>query len=185
MSAVKKSRQTSSAEDSLARASAVLERVAASMTSALGCGANSPGSSGKQNPNGSSSKTPRFFSREGSPLCSGTLPRSGMLHGGTVFTLPPSAPLTSATGSSSSLEIRSSDARQGEARRLWPTPTASYWSNKDIENTLRRWRGTSTNAKAKNQPTVGELVYALHGGLVNLDWMDQLMGLPAGWTRES
>lgn len=185
MSAVKKLRRTSSAGVSPASISLALETVAASMARALACGENSCESSGRHDRNGSSPKTWRCSLGEGSPLCSGTLPRSGMLRGGTVFPLPPSVPLTSATGYSWSRETRRFERDQAVPSRLWPTPTATYWSSKDAENTLRRWRGTSTNEKAKNPPTVGELVYALHGGLINLDWMDALQGFPPGWTRES
>jgi hypothetical protein len=98
-----------------------------------------------------------------------------MLHGGTVCPLPSSALHTSATDSSSSLDDRHA--------RNWPTPVATYWHPKDAALILKRWRGESQERKAKNLPTVGELVYALHGGPVNLNWLDSLMGLPPGWTK--
>ena len=152
-----------------AKISAVLEAVAASMESALGSGASSHVSSTKVDQNGSSSKTSRRSSVTGSPLCSGTLPRSGMMRGGIVSPLPPSALLTKETASSSS--------------RGWPTVTTTVWAMKDAQSVLARWAGVSQDKKAKNMPTVGELVEALHGGRMNLDWCDQLMGFPPGHTK--
>ena len=59
-------------------------------------------SSPKSDPGSSSSKTSRGSGLPGSKSSSKTLPRSGMMRSGTVSPLPASAPLTSATGSSSS-----------------------------------------------------------------------------------
>lgn len=176
MSAETKSRRKSSAAAFPAKASAVLEAVVGSMMTALGCGGNTPDSSKRPDLNGSSSKTAHSSSSAGSSLCSGTLPRSGMLHGGTVCPLPPSALHTSAIDSSSSLD-------GSRHVRNWPTPVATYWHPKDAALILKRWRGESQERKAKNLPSVGELVYALHGGPVNLNWLDSLMGLPPGWTK--
>lgn len=152
--------RSSTAAGSPAKMSAVLEAVAASMASALGSGASTPVSSTREGRSGSSSRTSLPSSATGSPLCSGTLPRSGMMLGGTVSPLLPSAPLTSATGSSSS--------------RAWPTPTATYWASSDAAAVLARWAGKKT-PKGNCQPTVGEVVQALHGGRVNLDWLDCLL----------
>ncbi len=153
-----------------AKTLAVLEVVAASMASALGSGASTPVLSAKAGRSGSSLKTSPPLSAMGSPLCSGTLPRSGMMRGGTVSPLQPSALLTTATGSSSS--------------RAWPTPTATYWASSDAASVLARWAGKKT-LKGNCQPTVGEVVQALHGGRINLDWLDCLLGFPPGHTRDS
>lgn len=162
--------QSCTAAGSRAKTSAdLVERVAASMASVLAFGVNLPDSSGKGAPSGLSSRTPHCSSNEGSPLCSGTLPRSGTCRGGIVYLLAPSALLTSATASSSS--------------RGWPTPTALYWASTDPALTLRRWQGDGSDARGRKAPSASELVEALHGRRVNLTWLDCLMGFPPDHSR--
>ncbi len=77
MSAETKSKRKSSAAVFPAKASAVLEAVAGSMMTALGCGGNTPDSSKRPDLNGSSSKTAHSSSSAGSSLCSGDLAALG------------------------------------------------------------------------------------------------------------
>ena len=106
----------SSAEDSHARTSAQLDEDEASQALGRGSGRTSRGSSAKSGRGSSSSKTSRCFADEALALSSPTFPRAGMTLRGTAFPLPPSAPITAATGSSWS---------RGE----YPTPAASRYGS--------------------------------------------------------
>lgn len=107
---------TSSAEGSLVRTSQPPAEGEASQAHGRGSGRISRGSSKKSGRGSSSSKTSRCFADEALALSSPTFPRAGMTLLGNAYPLPPSAPLTVATGSSWS---------RGE----YPTPTASRYGS--------------------------------------------------------
>lgn len=172
---------TCSVVDSHAKISALLARVRASLESALACGESSGGSSSSALLPTSSSRTSPPCERGGSTPSSPTLPRSGTFRGGIVYPLPPSAPLTGETGSSSWPTATASDkgmrtryAQGGTALsaavRTWPTPTCS-----EATGAGHRAQG------GKNLRTVASEESSA-GGPLNPEWVEQLMGFPAGWT---
>ena len=125
-------------------------------------------------------------------------PRSGMTHDGIAYQLPPSAPRTSATEYSLSLGTHGPNSDGlwptattgdhatrfaqggmplGMAARMWPTPTASSWSNQGSRALLQQHveQGDITEEE-KNQMVSG------NGGRLNPTWVEWLMGFPIGWT---
>lgn len=87
------------------------------------CGATSPASSEKPDPDGYSSRTCSPSDVEGLIESWGTLPRSGSMRNGVITARSRSAPRTDGNGSLSS----ASDPKQD--RPSWPTPTASDGAN--------------------------------------------------------
>lgn len=125
---------TSSAEGFLVRTSARQGEGEASQAHGRGSGRISRGLSAKSGRGSSSSKTSRCFADEALALSSPTFPRAGMTLRGTAFPLPPSAPLTGATGSSwspgeSLARVKSWDGTTPGERvaraKMWPSPTCS------------------------------------------------------------
>ena len=131
-------------------------------------------------------------------------PRAGMTRNGTAYRLPPLAPLTAATAFSSSLHAagawptptaRLGDNRGAQAKRylnparsndlddavafyrLWPTPQAG--DNRDRGNlstpAIRR-------RAAKGKQLNLSMVVSRESGQLNPQWVEWLMGFPAGWT---
>lgn len=157
----------SSAADSHARISALLGRVLGSMGRALDSGASLPESLGSFDPGSSLLRTSQRSLVEGLDVYSGTYPRSGMMRSGTVYPLPPSAPLTKGTGSSSwpTVTVHGNHNRKGAsaesgdglatAVRNWPTPRASENENRQTKPTPSQLRGEHgmNLATAVNWPT--------------------------------
>lgn len=107
---------TSSAEGSRVRTSQPPAEGEASQAHGRGSGRISRGSSAKSGRGSSSSKMSPCSAGEALALSYPTFPRAGMTLRGTAYPLPPSAPITAATGSSWS---------RGE----YPTPTASRYGS--------------------------------------------------------
>jgi len=139
-------------------------------------------------------------------------PRSGMTRNGTAYQLPPSAPRTSAIAYSSSLhgemqwtptakanqDSPSMEAR-APGRHLWRTPTVhdakhltprkeqknapvmladqikmrGLWPTPDASPHKYRLQGDSQQSRSLN---------GVHGGKLNPEWVEWLMGFPIGWT---
>jgi hypothetical protein len=99
----------SSAEDSLAKTSALQEREQDLQASAADSGGTSTGSLKKSARRGSSLKTYQPFAVTDWEMSCGPSLRSGTMRSGTVYPLPPLALLTDGTESG-----------------LWPTPTAVW-----------------------------------------------------------
>jgi hypothetical protein len=107
-----------------------------------------------------------------------TWPRSGMTVNGIAYQLPPSAPLTDAIAYSLSLhdvmewtptatanQMAPSMLPRNPGRHLWPTPHASPHKY--------RLQGDSQQSRSLN---------GVHGGKLNPEWVEWLMGFPIGWT---
>jgi len=113
-------------------------------------------------------------------------PRSGMTLNGIAYQLPPSAPRTSAIAYSLSQGTRGPNSDGlwptattkdhtsryaqggmplGMATRLWPTPDASPHKYS--------LQGDSQQSRSLN---------GIHGGRLNPNWVEWLMGFPIGWT---
>ena len=167
----------SSAAASRARISATLAKVRASLASVLASGGSTPESFASYDPASSSWRTSQRCLLAGWETFSETWPRSGMMRGGTVYPLPPSAPLTRGTGSlSSAWPCPSHGVTHGrvlasEAAR-WATPTARDWrSGAASQETLER-----------NARPLSEQIGAVQSGPLSAAWVEQLMGFPEGWT---
>lgn len=141
-----------------------------------------------------------------------TWPRAGMTQSGIAYQLPPSAPLTSVTGSS---RWPTPLARTGQAHRVgdpnrhggsnpndwaakWPTPRASD-GDKGGRGDLLAMVRTGRDSRRKNWPNPtasdgmggpgssgregGENLRTAVGGQLNPTWVEALMGFPLGWTE--
>jgi hypothetical protein len=119
-----------------------------------------------------------------------TFPRAGTVCAGTVFPLPPAAPLTGGTASGSWPSPSARDWKESgfepaaQARkspclpaavRMWPTPRARLGDPK---------RGSPSPALARRRLRSGRrnLDDVVLGGQLNPDWVEWLMGWPIGWT---
>lgn len=101
------------------------------------------------------------------PWCSVTLPKWGMTHAGVLLErLTPGRP-TSETGSGSS---------QKTTGKRWPTPVASMSKGSSPAALTRRSGADRSNDR------LDHAVMALHGGHLNPEWVEWLMGWPIGWT---
>ena len=162
----------SSAEDSRAKISALLVRAQVSLVRARGFGLSTRASYVNSNHPTSSSKTSQLCAPAVLMSSLQKYPRSGTTCGGTVYQLPPSAPLTKGTGSSSS------------RGRGWPTPCSSIVNESTAgiiphANHFRRPSGAKVQLKL-------EMAVKLWGngtGELNPDWEEVLMGFPIGWTK--
>lgn len=154
------------------------------------CGSSSPASS-------KSSSRPTRSSRMSQPFalvdwipCSGASLRSGMMRSGTVYPLPPLAPLTAGTGSGSSRfpTPRATDGPKGavSATAFTASRVASGQANLSefIQHfaapTARDWRSgkASQATMERNSRPLSEQI----GGSLNPTWVEWLMGFEIGWT---
>ena len=91
-----------------------------------------------------------------------TWPRAGMMQSGTAYRLPPSVPLTAVIGS------------------FWlPTPTVADSKNVAGKSQLRRVTLHLSPMAAHN---LWPKFQSPHGGPLNPNWVEWLMGFPVGWT---
>ena len=200
---------TWSPEDSPASPSAL--RVASSALRTRGTsGRRSWTSFATYDPHGCCWRTSRVSFEGDSETYSETWPRAGMTRSGTAYPLPPLAPLTGATGSSSLPTQRAADADRGgrgdllakvrtgrtSRRRDWPTMTASRadrWSLPSPEVAAERWaegrRNLDDAVALWPTPTASRRSgLQSHGqnaitGQLNPEFVEWLMGFPKGWTE--
>ena len=110
--------------------------------------------------------------------CKPIWPRSGTTQNGIAYQRQPSALRTSATAYSLSLhetmewtptatanQMSPSMQPRNPGLRLWPTPDASPHKY--------RLQGDSQQSRSLN---------GVHGGKLNPEWVEWLMGFPIGWT---
>lgn len=110
---------------------------------------------------------PRFAWLENSPCSSAealpwssvTLPKWGMTRSGIVYQRRNAARRIVATGSGS-----------------WPTPVASMAKGSSPASLIRK------SGRDRSRDRLDHAVMALHGGPLNPEWVEWLMGWPIGWT---
>ena len=115
-----------------------------------------------------------------SDLFSETWPRSGMTHDGTAYQLRPSAPRTLATESSLSLH----------GGRIWSTATTRMiehpWEQlEELQSgdIIRHdHAGNTWSAGLANEVRFRNGDPSVSHGQLNPEWVEWLMGFPAGWT---
>ena len=179
------------AEGSPAKTSALQEKEPDLKANEVVSGSNSIASSKKSSRNTRSSKTSQPFAVEDWTKYSGHSLRSGTMRNGTVYPLPPLAPLTAGTesgswptpttfGFSSTGQIQAvirntvslqeaveMTGRPNVVKKLWPTPTAHNAKE-----------GGYPAEHSRNTPTLS----AVAGGKLNLRWVEWLMGFPDNHT---
>lgn len=176
------SRSMSSVGASPAKTSASPERAQDSTEPDRDCGQNTRASFASLDPDTSSWRTSQRCLVGGWVEFSETWPRAGTMRRGTVYQLPPSAPLTAVTGSfwlptpTASAFTQNKSASPGAAIRLslhgmarkamWPTPT------KEGNRNRASYGGKSGDG----------LSTAVGPGPLNPNWVEWLMGFPVGWT---
>jgi hypothetical protein len=69
-------------------------------------------------------------------------------------------------------------------QRLWPTPDASAFGAVDVQKMLARRERIKATAKNGNGfgLTIGQAIAVSDGGPLNPEWVEWLMGFPAGWS---
>ena len=181
-----------------AKTSALQEKEQGLRESAADCGGSSIGSSKKSGRRGSLLKTYQPFDITDWATSCGPSLRSGTMRNGTVYPLPPLAPLTAGTESGLWPTPRAQDSKHAAAtewelttahagtvgslrvqviKRSWPTPNAGlekhstngpYWENRIAK---------------KRQRDIQMAVYQQTGsGALNPTWVEWLMGFPLEWT---
>lgn len=146
-------------------------------------GLNTAASSKKSNRNTRSLKTSQPFDLEDWTEFSGASLRSGMMQNGTVFPLQPLVRLTRGTESG-----------------LWPTPTCNMISGGPNHNSpqvlagkhglnlagaVTRWPTPDASPhkyRLKGDSQQSKSLNGIHGGKLNPQWVEWLMGFPVGWT---
>jgi hypothetical protein len=98
-------------------------------------------------------------SPEALPWSSVTLPKWGMTRSGVVYQQLNVERRTVATGSGS-----------------WPTPVASMAKGSSPRSLIRK------SGRDRSRDRLDHAVMALHGGPLNPEWIEWLMGWPIGWT---
>lgn len=121
------------------------------------------------------------------PYCE-TWPRAGMTRSGTVYRLPPSVPLTAATGSGSSPPWPTPTARSGDPRRGMPSPELAAErldsGRRNLDDAVAAWPTPTARVSSRGRggEGPGRPLSETAGGRLNPEWVEILMGLPAGWT---
>lgn len=201
----------SSAVGSRARTSHSLESDLASKVSALVSGATMHASLASYDPASSSWRTSQACLVSGWAEFSDTFPRSGMMRSGTVYQLPPSAPLTDGIGSGllptpTTLDWKDGTAEScanvpvngllGRAVHMWPTPRANDAEKRgDFDATnprnglagaVKLWptphANCATGSGQSPNKQGGENLQTAVGGSLNPEFVEWLMGFPAEWT---
>lgn len=203
---------TPSAEDSLAKTSALPVKELDSQALEAVFGGNSTALLRKRGRSGSSRKTYQPFAVEDWTKFSGASLRSGTMRNGTVYPLPPLAPLTAGTESglwptptANSSNQCSVDAALKEAKRLhpqgrwtlmsqvaamevhgnrmWPTPAARDWRGANGYDTTLNKLQNGIRAHLDQLPNAVQMAEGKAiRGTLNPEWVEWLMGFPIGWT---
>lgn len=203
---------TPSAEDSRAKTSALPEKEPDSQALEVASGGSSTALSRKRGRSGSSRKTYQPFAVEDWTKFSGASLRSGTMRNGTVYPLPPLAPLTAGTESglwptptANSSNQCSMDAALKEAKRLhpqgrwtlmsqvaamevhgnrmWPTPAARDWRGANGYDTTLNKLQNGIRAHLDQLPNAVQMAEGKAiRGTLNPAWVEWLMGFPIGWT---
>ena len=142
---------TPSAEDSLAKTSALPEKEPDSQAQGAAFGGSSTVSSRRRSRSGSSRKTYQPFAVEDWTKFSGASLRSGTMRNGTVYPLPPLAPLTAETESG-----------------LWPTPTAVQRPSEGSVRIFRRKIAAGEISESEAEQMLGKSPYLAQGTLPRL-----------------
>ncbi len=127
-------------------------------------------SSAKYCPKRSSWRTHQCLWDEDLPWSLVTLPRWGTTRNGVLY---------QRRISERPIDVSASGSLEGETTRPlqhWPTPVASM-SKGSSPNALQRRSGAN-----RSKDRLDHTVMALHGGQLNPDWVEWLMGWPSGWT---
>lgn len=180
-----------SAEDSLARTSALQERAQGLPASVRGCGESTPVLLASFDRSTSSWRTSQLCLVEGLQRFSETWPRSGLMRSGTAYQLPPLAPLTDATefGLLPTPSATSYGSNQGGAagrvgpiryslesmarKNMWPTPTARDHFPPHKPEYIAKKKAEGHGMRNLNDEV---------GGHLNPTWIEWLMGFPLGHT---
>ena len=182
------SRSISSVGDSPAKTSAWPEGAQDSTGPDRDCGQNTRASFASFDPDTSSWKTSQRCLVGGWVEFSETWPRAGTMRRGTVYQLPPSAPITAVTGSfwwptptvDGNHNRASYGGKSGDglatAVQKWPTPTARDWKDTGDPQKLAQYEhkkrlACSVAASDTSKP-----------GSLNPAWVEWLQGFPVGWT---
>ena len=101
----------------------------------------------------------------GLDLFSQTWPRSGMTQDGIAYRLPPSVPLTDATG-----------CLLSQHEETWATPRAGLGDARNSRSWIREEgpQNLENQLASRHPETIG--------GQLNPAWIEWLMGFPIGWT---
>jgi hypothetical protein len=203
---------TLSAEGSPAKTSALQGKEPDLQALEAASGGNSTGSSVRRSRTGSSRKTYQPFAVEDWTKFSGASLRSGTMRNGTVYPLPPLAPLTAGTESgfwptptANSSNQCSVDAALKEAERLhpqgrwtlmsqvaamevhgnpmWPTPAARDWKGANGYDTTLNKLQNGIRAHLDQLPNAVQMAEGKAiRGTLNPTWVEWLMGFPLDWT---
>jgi hypothetical protein len=183
----------SSAEDSLAKISALPEKVRDWKASAAAYGRNTPELLANYDRNSSSWRTSQRCLVEGWTVFSETWPRSGLMRNGIAYQLQPLVRLTDEIGSGLLLtgkrthHVPTPTASDHITRKCTSTEALNFNTNKSVS--LDRWVGmwpTPTingnyNRKGASKTSGDGLATAI-GGSLNPTWVEWLMGFSLGWT---
>jgi len=123
------------------------------------CGSRWRGSLAKYDPEESKWKTAQCSLLEDSDEFLETWPRWGTTAGGELSLLPqPALPIC------------------GNGSGFFPTPVASMCKGSSIKSLIRK------DGRDRTRDRLDHFIYAHHGGQLNPEWVEWLMGWPIGWT---
>lgn len=149
-------------EDFPARTSVLPEVVTAWKANAVGSGRKWIGLLARYDRDSSMWRTPQCSLVEGLDEYSETWPRWGSMRNGECWERMSAVPPTNETDSGWS--------------RKWPTPVASMYKSSSIKALIRK------DGRNRANDRLDHAVYAEHGGPLNPEWCELLMGWPIGLT---
>ena len=172
----------SSAVDSLAKTSHVLEKVQESKVNEAVCGNTWQELSVKFDLDTHSWKTHQCLWDEDLPLSSVILPKWGMMQSGALLERIMSPLLTNETESglwptpcTNGINGGSNSRKAAKKRGMWPTPQANEDAAGTPKGNMQKMLG--------NHPDIrGTTPEEWAGGTLNPTWVEWLMGWPLGWT---
>lgn len=182
------------AEDFPAKTSALPERAPGLRASDQSSGGSSIDLLKKSARATRSLKTLQSFDLADWTQCSGRLLRSGMTRNGTVYPLQPLAPLTAGTDSglwptptANPSNACSLKAGLKEAQRLHPNGFSTLWTQVAAEtvHANRMWPTPDASPhkyRLKGDSQQSRSLNGIHGGKLNPQWVEWLMGFPSDWT---